>query len=455
MTPDGSHDETFCAPATAPVNSSIAIIRVNGPLSLEAVRAIFSKPESIRAGQACHGRITSNGHDVDDIVLLYFKQPRSYSGDDLVELYCHGNQFIVHRIISLLGKQGVRLAEPGEFTRRAFLNGKMDLTEAEAINHVICARSEWEIETALKQMHGSLREAIAGIRDSIISLKADIEAGIDFIDQDIEFISKSAALDKSRAVHASIGSLLLRCKTGQKLSRGIDIAIAGKPNAGKSSILNLMLNQERAIVSDIPGTTRDMIRESVQIRGIHLNLIDTAGIGIPGDEIERIGIELSGKKIEEASLVLCILDAVTGITEEDRRVLDKVRMKRTLYLVNKVDVTKENLPAISLELPGEAIPFSAKTGEGLDSLEARISGVLNTEFVDYENSFIADIRITSLIENALSFSSSVTDLVASNSPLEIIAFEMQSLLDALSEITGEITPDDILGSIFSRFCIGK
>jgi len=166
----------------------------------------------------------------------------------------------------------------------------MDLTEAEAINHIICARSEWEIETALKQMHGSLRDAIAGIRNSAITLKADIEAGIDFIEENIEFVSKNEALSRARALRESLADLLLRCRTGQRLSRGIDIAIAGKPNVGKSSILNLILNQERAIVSDIPGTTRDMIRESVQIRGIHLNLIDTAGIGIPGDEIERIGI---------------------------------------------------------------------------------------------------------------------------------------------------------------------
>ncbi|HRZ26068.1 MAG TPA: tRNA uridine-5-carboxymethylaminomethyl(34) synthesis GTPase MnmE [Spirochaetota bacterium] len=455
MAPDRSLDETFCAPATAPVNSSIAIIRVNGPRSLESVGSIFSKPEKIRPGEACRGRISFEGRDVDDVVILYFKDPRSYTGDDLVEIYCHGNQFIVHRIITLLGQRGVRLAEPGEFTRRAFLNGKMDLTEAEAINHIICARSEWEIETALKQMHGSLRDVIAGIRNSAITLKADIEAGIDFIEENIEFVTKNEALSRARALRESLADLLLRCRTGQRLSRGIDIAIAGKPNVGKSSILNLILNQERAIVSDIPGTTRDMIRESVQIRGIHLNLIDTAGIGVPGDEIERIGIELSGKKIEEASLILCVLDAVTGITGEDRNILEKVKNKRVLYLINKADVTRDTLPGINAELPVEGIPFSARTGEGLAILEERISGILSAEFVDVDNAFIADIRITTLIEKALSCCSSVEELIASDSPLEIIAFEMQSLLDALSDMTGEITPDDVLGSIFSRFCIGK
>ncbi|HOO72671.1 MAG TPA: tRNA uridine-5-carboxymethylaminomethyl(34) synthesis GTPase MnmE [Spirochaetota bacterium] len=448
-------DDTFCAPATAPVDSSIAVIRVNGPAALETVRSFFSRPEKIIPREACHGTVLDEGKPVDDVIILYFKSPATYTGDDLVEIHCHGNQFIVHRLIKMLMNRGVRIAEPGEFTRRAFINGKMDLTEAEAVNHIITARSDWEVETSLKQMHGSLRQAVNEIRDRLITLKADIESGIDFIEEDIEFISSSEALDSINKISAAIKDMITRCRTGQKLSRGIDLAIVGKPNVGKSSILNLLLNQERAIVSDIPGTTRDMIKETVQIKGIHLNIIDTAGIGIPSDEIERIGIELTGKKIEEASLVLCVLDATTGITEQDRPVLEKVQSKSVFYLINKIDLTRDAIESIDKNLPREAIPFSARTAEGIGILETEISDFLRNAFVDYRNSFIADVRVITLLEKALGSATEAALVIEKNEPPEIIAFEIQALIDYFSEITGEITPEDVLNSIFSRFCIGK
>ena len=448
-------EETFCAPATAPINSSLAVVRVNGPGALDAVRSMFSRPEAIVPRKASYGSIMDNGRVVDDVVLVYFKAPHSFTGDDIVEITCHGNQFIVHRIIRMLNDDDVRIAEPGEFSKRAFMNGKMGLTEAEAINHIITARSEWEVETALKQMHGSLSNEIMTIREAAIVLKADIEAGIDFIEEDISFVSHGESLKRIQEIRELTGKLIRRCVIGQKVSRGIDVAIAGKPNVGKSSILNLILNQERAIVSEIPGTTRDMIRESVQISGVHINLIDMAGIDTPGGQLEKIGIELSNKKIEESPLLLCVLDATTGISEADRFILEKVKNKTVIYLINKTDISLNRIDEIQQSLPDQGLPFSAKTGQGLNDLEKRITQVLNREFIDFHHSFIADMRVITLLEKTLAHSETVQKLLHQQEPAEIVAFEIQCMLDSLAEVTGEISPDDVLNSIFSRFCIGK
>ncbi len=449
-------DDTICAPATPPVNSTLAVIRISGPDSFRAASRIFNKPEKIEHRNAVYGSIYNGEHRVDDVILVPYRSPGSFSGEDMVEIICHGNQIIVHRILRLLKSEGIRMAEPGEFSKRAFLNGKIDLTEAEAINHVIRARSEWEVDTALKQMHGSLREVIVKIREAIIVLKGDVEAGIDFIDQEIEIISYTDARKRAEDLLEQLKDLHLRCRIGEKITHGIDVTITGKPNVGKSSILNLLLNQERAIVSEVPGTTRDMIREAIHIKGIQINLIDTAGIDKSRDRIEKIGIELSKEKIKTAAIVLMVIDAVTGIDKTDRNIFEKLKNKKVIYLINKTDIAEENAVCrIEGSLEGVTVRFSAKTGSGLKQLEEELFGMLNREYVDIENSFVADLRVIDLIEKGIEDAYRVVDLIEKNETIEIVAFELQALLDTMSEITGEITPDDVLNSIFSRFCIGK
>ncbi len=449
-------EETICAPATAPVQSPIAIIRISGPESLRAVSAIFSNSSSLQPRRAVFGSIKSQDQIIDDVVAVYFQEPASFTGEEMVEIFCHGNQIIVHKILDMLHEKGIRLAEPGEFTRRAFLKGKIDLTEAEAIHHIITARSSWEVETALKQMHGSLKEAVHTLRDIIIELKADIEAGIDFIEEDIEFVSYDETMDKIDNLRNEIESLLFRCRTGEKATRGVDITIAGRPNVGKSSLLNLMLNQDRAIVSSVPGTTRDMIRETVEIEGLQVNLIDTAGIDTPGDEIERIGIELSHKNIQTASIVIVVLDGTEGITERDREIIKEVKDKKTIFLINKTDIAEPSqVDSMRKEVSESAISVSALKGTGLREVEEAVGSILHNEFVDIQDSFIADIRIIRLLEKGEKITVNCRELVAAKEPPEIIAFELQEVLETMGEITGEITPDDILGSIFERFCIGK
>jgi tRNA modification GTPase len=448
--------DTICAPSTPPVHSPIAIIRVSGSATKRAIHSIFYAPDDIKARYAMYGSINDNGNPVDDVIVIYYQSPQSYTGEDMAEIFCHGNPIILQKIILLLNGLGIRLAEPGEFTKRAFLNGKVDLTEAEAIHHIITAKSEWEIETSLKQMHGSLKIIIQQIRGHIIELKSDIEAGIDFSDEEIDLLPFEKILSEAGKIRDLLDDLLGRCRTGEQLSHGIDITITGKPNVGKSSVLNLLLNQDRAIVSSIPGTTRDIIRELLQINGMHVNLNDTAGIDKPGDEIEMMGMNLSWKKINSSQFIIMVLDAKEGMNEADAKILKKICDKKKIILVNKIDIaSRDEIQRVQLEIKEKTILFSAKTGEGLKELKEALSNAIKNEFFEIESSFVADIRIVNLLEQALQNSIRVHDLISDHEPNEIIAFEMQSLLDSLAEITGEITPQDVLNSIFSRFCIGK
>lgn len=421
-----------------------------------AADPVLGFPEAPEPRHAYYLQLLEGGAAIDDVVFVYYRAPQSYTGEDMGEIFCHGNPIIVQKIIRLLNRRGVRLAEPGEFTKRAFLNGKVDLTEAEAVNHIIMAKSEWEIETSLRQMHGSLRQLISAVRNRIIDLKADIEAEIDFSDEELEGIGTEKSLESAQWIRESLENMLSKCRTGEQLSHGIDITITGKPNVGKSSILNLLLNRERAIVTDIPGTTRDIIREPFQISGMHVNLNDTAGIDIPGDEIEKIGMDLSHQKIETSPFVIVVCDAVSGITAADRSILGKTGRKKRIILINKTDIARrEDIERAGTEVGEEAIEFSAKTGSGLEKLKEAIARRIKNEYADIEHTFIADLRIISLLEDAVETTGRIRNLIVRRDPGEIIAFELQALMDILSGITGEITPDDILDSIFSRFCIGK
>jgi len=449
-------NDTICAPASAPVNSALAIIRISGPESYRAACSFFSAPEKIKHRFAAYGSIKDGSDIIDDVILIYYKAPSSFTGEDMVEIFCHGNHLVAGNILQMLYKMNIRIAGPGEFSKRAFLNGKMDLTEAEAINSLINARSDWEIKASIDQMHGSLKRVVDKLRDDVILLKADIEAGIDFSDQDIEFVSNAASLKIVRDISAALIDLQGRCSVGNKTARGIDVTLAGRPNVGKSSLLNLILNEERAIVSDIPGTTRDLIKESVQINGVRINLTDTAGLGIPGDDIERMGIELSRKNIGAASLVLMVVDAVSGVTVDDKEIIRGLSAKKVIYVLNKIDLAGiEQKEIVEKETDLSFIPVSAKLGTGFKELENEISSVISSEFVDFSNSFLADERIIAIINTSIEIAGRTALLIEMREPSEIIAFELDELIQKLSDITGEITTEDVLGSIFSRFCLGK
>ena len=294
------------------------------------------------------------------------------------------------------------------------------------------------------------------LREKLILLKANIESSIDFIEQDIEFVSYDEAFEMVTEIRSDVEGLLHRCRVGERLSHGIDVAIIGTPNVGKSSLLNMILNRERAIVSNVPGTTGDMIRESVQIAGIHLNLIDTAGIDTPKDEIEKIGIRLSHKSIESASVIVMVIDSVRGIEDADRAILDKIEDKRVIYLLNKCDLsTDDRRREIEYEIGEPAIDFSAKSGIGFKEFEEKIATIIHNNFVETDSSFIADMRVVNLLGRSIEAFEVCSKQIEVGEQPEIVAYEIQSVIDIIGEITGQISPDEVLGSVFSRFCIGK
>ena len=449
-------NDTICAPATPPGTGALAVIRVSGPDTVGVVSSVFPRYTKFEPRTAVYGRIVHRGEMLDDVVVVWYKAPASFTGEDAAEITCHGNPLIVSRITSALIDSGARMAEPGEFARRAFLSGKIDLTGAEAINQIITARSSWELSSAIGQMHGSLKREIDSLREALVLLKGDVECSIDFVTEDIEFVSYDTAAEKLRGVRESLAKIRARCALGRKLSRGADLPLVGKPNAGKSSILNLILNSERAIVSDIPGTTRDIIRETIQFGGVHVNLIDTAGIREADSEIERIGIAKSEEAINRAEIVVMVCDAVEGITDEDRAILDLIKGRKAIVLANKIDAAESGAAArIAADTGREVIPFSAVTGEGMPELEREVTRLVAEEFSGAHDSFVAGERIMRLLERAETTAAEVSLNFENRDPYEIAAQSLFYLIDTLGEITGAITPDDVLNAVFSRFCIGK
>ncbi len=453
-------EDTICAPSTPPVHSSIAVVRMSGPDTFSILSASFSRPAGLGPRRAVFGSIVDGDARIDDVVAVFYRAPDSFTGEDMAEVSCHGNPIIVKNIMGLFIRRGARPAGPGEFSRRAFLNGKMDLTAAEAINHIVRARGEREIQASLEQMHGSLRDRIRGLRERLVRLKGDVECGIDFVEEDIELLSAGETAVELDKIAVDLRDILGRCRAGERVVRGVDLPIVGKPNVGKSSILNAILNAERAIVSEIPGTTRDLIRETVQFAGIHVDLFDTAGIDTPACLVEEKGIDLSRKKIDDAMMLIFVVDAARGIDGADLKILSMVRGKTCFVLANKIDLVPEPerlgiTEFFKKELGMEVLPFSALTGQGMKELEVMVETRLREDFVECGVFFIADLRITSLLESAIASAESARALVEAAEPPEIIAFEMQGLLESLGEITGEISPDEVLNSIFGRFCIGK
>jgi tRNA modification GTPase len=449
-------NDTICAPASAPVQSALALIRVSGSSALKYFSEIFSHPERLIHQKSTYGYIKNGSHKVDDVVAVYFKAPHSFTGEDTVEISCHGNPLIVQNILTLLMKNdSIRMADPGEFTKRAYLNGKIDLTAAQAVDSIIRARSEWEIESALNQMHGFLKHEIDRIKNLLILFKADIEATIDFSTEEIDFADRIQLKNEIIAITDEIEKLLKRCKIGERLSHGLNIAIVGKPNAGKSSLLNYIINEERAIVSEIPGTTRDIIRETIQISGIHINLIDTAGIRNSEDSIEKIGILRSKEAVNKAHLVLCVLDGEIGITHDDKEIFSILPKNNVIYVINKCDLQRHESIEEFMNSYEFSVLFSSVTGYGFSKLEETISSFLFKGIDDYQNSFIADRRVVTILENSVLISNEILSAIDNHISEDLIASDTSRLIENLQQITGEVSPDDVLNSIFSRFCIGK
>lgn len=452
---------TIAAISTPAGNGGVGIIRISGNDSLKIIEKIFNpvtkgelKPFCLKLGHI----VDENKETLDQVLVSYFKAPKSYTGEDVCEINCHGGNIALHKILELVLKSGATLAEPGEFTKRAFLNGKMDLTQAEAVIDFINSKSEKEGKASIKQLEGHLGNEIRLIKSHMIDLLADIEANIDYPEyEDIEEVRRDKIVDVLSDELKHLEKLEKSFDSGKILKNGLSTAIIGKPNVGKSSLLNVLLKEDRAIVTEIPGTTRDTIEEYVSMRGITLRLIDTAGIRQTDDIVENIGVEKSKKAIADAELILFLLDASQELSDEEIELYEMIRHKPHIIIINKIDLGKEKIDLTPLKcLPDNVLKISAKTESGLDSLEDKIENLFQLNQLETENELIiTNIRHKDLITKTLSELKRSIEAISSGLPIDMASIDIQSSIQNLGEILGESISEDVLNRIFEKFCVGK
>ena len=454
-------DDTIAAVATPLQPSGLGVIRVSGTEAVSLVEPLFKGRErplkKAETHKLLYGWIHDEGELLDKVLLVVMRAPHSYTTEDVVEIQCHGSPLVLRTILDLVLRQGARLAEAGEFTQRAFLHGRLDLTQVEAIADLIHASSEVGAKLAAQQLHGELYQAIDIVKKQVVSIASLIEAGIEFPEEGLEFTQREDCLQRLDHACADLENMLSHAEQGRRMREGFAVALIGRPNVGKSSLLNTLLREQRAIVTTIPGTTRDSIEESVQIQGVAFRLTDTAGIRKTADLLETEGIRRTQIVRDKADLVLLILDSSEQLTEEDQTLIHDVEQERTIVVLNKKDRLSAKLPewyeAIS-EI--ESVLISAKTGDGCDELESCLFAKATQGGLPQQDEiWITNRRQQQAAKNALDALQQAREIFENSDGEEFLAVDLRSCLNALGEIVGETTPDDLLGQIFSEFCIGK
>ena len=462
---------TIAAIATPTGQGGIGIVKLSGPEALTIAAAIFSPVESMNDSISSVFSLQShrfylghifdpgNQHVLDEVLLCAMKAPRSYTREDVIEIQAHGGQVAVHSILELVLKQGARLAEPGEFTRRAFLNGRIDLTQAEAVIDIINARSEKALQAASSHIRGTLRTSVINLRETLVELLVQIEAGIDFPDEVDDYFDRAVASRKIAAgVIKPLKRLIRHYDEGHLLRNGLKVAVVGRPNVGKSSLLNQLIQKDRAIVTAAPGTTRDTIEETLNINGFPVILADTAGLHASKDPIEALGMAKTLEMIESAHLVMLMIEANRPLTQDDYEIFDRVQSKPFIIAANKIDLVNGRMVA---DLPAswsrvDVVEISALSGKNIDLLKERIivNGVGGESDV-FEDDILPNLRHKLLMEDSLRAARHVVRGLATVAPLELVAINIKEVVDSLDQILGNNVPVDILDQIFSRFCIGK
>ena len=414
--------------------------------------------ENIKGYTIKYGNIVENGEIIDEVLVSYFKSPKSYTTENMCEINSHGGNVIVKKILEMCLKNGAELAEPGEFTKRAFINGRIDLLQAESVIDIINAKSEREAKTGIKQLEGFLSEKIAEIKKEIMDVMVNIEVVIDYPEYDVEDVTNKQVEDMLISVQDKLEKLEKSFDNGKIIKEGIKTVIVGRPNAGKSSLLNAILKEDRAIVTEFEGTTRDTIEEFVTINGIPLKLVDTAGIRKAKDEVEKIGIEKTKEMTKEAELVIAIFDSSEELTKEDMEILDLIKDKKTIIVLNKSDLpSKTNENDVRLKKASESIiNISALNKKGIEGLYDEISKLFNLNEINLNNEIvITNLKNKNLINKANENVKKAKEALKQKMPLDIIAIFIKDILEDLGTITGEIATDDIIDEIFSKFCLGK
>lgn len=455
-------EDTIAAISTTLGHGGISVIRISGPKSHQIARNIFqtAKKGEFEYRKLYYGKIAdpSTNQTLDNVLCAFMNSPNSYTGEDIVEIHSHGGYVVPQKILQIVINNGARPASPGEFTNRAFLNGKMDLTQAEAVADIINAQTEKSLKQAENQLQGNLSKKINTLKDKLLDMMAEIEAQVDFPEEDIDPIVKKRLLKTSDYIQKELKKLENSYDKGKIFKEGVYTAIIGKPNVGKSSILNAMVGSERAIVSPVPGTTRDFIEEIVDVKGIPLKIVDTAGIRQTDDSIEKIGVDLALKKSKEAEFLIVVLDNSKKIEDDDIKIIADSKNKKKIVVINKSDMKKEiDLERLNhLVNPEECILTSAKTGKNINSLNISIYNTL-VHNISEESSetVLTSERHKNAIKKAKGYIESFTRLLKADESPEILSIDLRSSMDSLGKITGEVTTEDILGRIFSKFCIGK
>ena len=436
---------------------------MSGEKCFEILDKIFipknkQKIEDIKGYKMKYGKIVDNGQIVDEVLVSYFKTPKSYTTENMCEINSHGGNFIVRKILELCLKNGADLAEPGEFTKRAFLNGRIDLLQAESVIDVINAKSEREAKTGIKQLEGFLSKEISDIKKDIMDVMVNIEVAIDYPEYDVDDVTINQITEMLGKIEGKLLKLEKSFDNGKIIKEGIKTAIIGKPNVGKSSLLNAILKEDRAIVTEYEGTTRDTIEEFVNINGIPLKLVDTAGIRNAKDEVEKIGINKSRDIANEADLVIAIFDSTKELTKEDLEILNIAKNKKSIIILNKIDLeTKidENNEKIK-QTSDNIIKISALNNIGIEKLYEKISELFNLNEINLDSeSIITNIRHKNLISKSIEDVKKTKETINNKMPLDIIAIFIKDILSDLSNITGEEVSEDIINEIFSKFCLGK
>ncbi len=446
-------NETICALATA-TGGAIGIIRISGPKSLEILSHVFTKDISNAQPYTIHyGNIKDGTEVVDEVLVSVFRAPHSYTGEESAEISCHGSRYILNKVLALLIANGCRQAGPGEFTQRAYLNGKMDLSQAEAVADLIASTNQATHQIAMSQLRGHFSSKLAQLREQLLKLTSLLELELDFSDhEDLEFADRSELLELAKTIDNHVNRLAYSFQTGQALKQGIPVAIVGKTNVGKSTLLNCLLKDDRAIVSDVHGTTRDTIEDTIDINGITFRFIDTAGIRQTQDEVEQIGITRTYAAIDKARIVLWLIDAEPS-TEEINDVLQRTENKKLIVIKNKADKADNN-SYNSLKLP--FITISAKFGTGIDELEQAIYEAADIPALTENDIIVTNARHYDALVRAHDSIQRVIDGLQMQLSGDLLSEDLRQALDTLAEITGgQITPNEVLGNIFKNFCIGK
>jgi tRNA modification GTPase len=467
-------DSTICAIATPPGSGAISIIRVSGKDAFDICSRIISfhntkkKIKDLPANTIHFASVLDHGELIDEVLVSLFKSPRSYTGEDVIEISCHGAYYIQQQILQILINQGARLAKPGEFTLRAYLNGKMDLSQAEAVADLIASNSAASHRVALNQMKGGFSNEISNLRDQLLNFISLIELELDFSEEDVEFADRKELMDLVDKINRLISILIESFKLGNAIKHGVPVAITGKPNVGKSTLLNALLHEERAIVSEIAGTTRDVIEDVITIEGFGFRFIDTAGLRKVTDTIETIGMEKTLQKIDQAYIILYVMDA-TENTKEIDRLAGKIKKrlqgkdKKLIIILNKIDMLNEaqlselkDLRNLSnLDSYDKLLYISAFYNENIDQLASLLLSIVKQRDTGEHDVIVTSARHYEALTRAHEALERVSEGLKTNITGDVLAMDIRESLHYLGEITGEVTTDEILGNIFSKFCIGK